>query len=62
MIYKTPHRKLNREQHEHHFKPGVNPGATEGKAFPAPLETAVVSLFNDTNIIWYENRVEHQHT
>jgi hypothetical protein len=50
MIYKTPHRKLNREQHEHHFKPGVNPGATEGQAFPAPLETAVGSLFNDTNI------------
>ena len=44
MIYKTSHRKLNREQHEHHFKPGVNPGATKRQAFPAPLDSRRVTV------------------
>ena len=29
---------------------------------PAPLMTSVVILFNDTNTIWYYNRVEHLYT
>ena len=36
--------------------------APEGFAVPAPLVTPVVLLFNDTNTIWYGNRVRHQYT
>ena len=45
------HRKLKIEWHEPHKKPGVNTGAPEGLAVPAP---PVVLLFHDTNIIWYD--------
>ena len=34
-IYKTLHRKLKIEQHEPHWKPGMNSGAPEGWAVPA---------------------------
>jgi DNA-dependent RNA polymerase auxiliary subunit epsilon len=30
IIYKILHRKLKIEQHESHYKPGVNPGDQEG--------------------------------
>jgi hypothetical protein len=30
MIYKTLHRKLQIEQHEPHYKPGLNLDASEG--------------------------------
>jgi hypothetical protein len=33
MIYKTLHRKLNIEQHEHHLKPGVHSDDPEVKEF-----------------------------
>ena len=35
-IYKTLHRKLKIEKHEPHQKSGVNSGAPEGLAVPAP--------------------------
>jgi len=60
-MYKCLHRKLKIEQHEPHKKPGVNPGTPEGLTIPAPHVTSVVLLLNDTNIIWYGNRVGHQY-
>ena len=43
--HKTPHRKLKIEKHEPHYKPGgVNLGAPEGYAVPAPLVVPVVLL------------------
>ena len=33
----------------------------EGCVIPVPLATPVVLLLNHTNIIWYENRLEHQY-
>ena len=50
-IYKTLHRKLKIEQHEHHWKPGVNWGVPEGLAVPDPYETPNLLLLNDMNII-----------
>jgi hypothetical protein len=50
-IYKTLHRKLKIEQHEHHWKPAVNWGVPEGLAVPDPHETPVLILLNDMNII-----------
>ena len=44
------------------LKPGMNSGAPEGLAVPVPEVTPVVLLLNDTNIIWYGNRVGHQYT
>ena len=43
-------------------KTGVNPGAPERLAVPAPHVTPVMLLLSDTNIIWYEYRVRQQHT
>jgi len=48
MIYKTPHRTLQIERHEHHQKPEVNSGASEGLDVHAPHVTPVV-LFVFTN-------------
>ena len=42
-------------------KSGVNSGTQEGLAVPAPRVTPVVLLLNDTNIIWYRNRIGHQY-
>jgi hypothetical protein len=42
-------------------KTGVNSGAPEGLAVPAPHVPPVVLLLSDTNIIWNENRVGHQY-
>jgi hypothetical protein len=49
-IYKALHRKLKIEQHKPHQKP-------EGLAVPAPDLAPVVWLLNDTDIIWYGNRL-----
>jgi len=43
MIYKTLHRKLKIEQHESHYKSGVNSGAPEGLAVPGPHVTPFVT-------------------
>jgi hypothetical protein len=43
-IYKILHIKLKIEQHEPHWKPGVNPGAPEGWAVPTPLVAPVVLI------------------
>ena len=51
MYYKTLHRNLKIEQHGPHFKLGVNSGAPEGLAVPAPYVTPVMLLLNDMNII-----------
>ena len=53
MTYKTLWTKLSIEQHEPHYKPGLNSGAVEGSAVSAPHVTSMVLLLNDTNIIWY---------
>ena len=50
-IYKTLHRKLKIEQHEHHLKSGVNSGAPEGYAVPPPHVAPVALLFLQTR--WY---------
>ena len=49
--YKTLHSKLKIGQHQCHKKLGLNQGAPEGFAVPAPIVTPVVLLFDDTNII-----------
>ena len=49
-IYKTLHRKLKLEQHEHHSKPVTNSGAREGLAVPVPLMSPVALLLKDTTI------------
>jgi hypothetical protein len=43
------------------LKTGVNSYAWEGQTVPAPLVAPVVSMLNDTNIIWHGNRVGHQY-
>jgi hypothetical protein len=60
MTYKTLHRKLQIEKHEHHKKL-LNKGASEGEIVPAPLVASVVLLLNDTSIMRYGNRVGQQH-
>ena len=45
MIYKTLHRKLNIQQHEPYWKPGVSSGASEGYAVPAAHVKSVVLQF-----------------
>jgi hypothetical protein len=52
------HSKLKIEQHEPH-KPEVNWGSPEESAVPVLLAAPVVFLSNDTNIMWYGNRVRH---
>jgi hypothetical protein len=52
------HSKLKIEQHEPH-KPEVNWGSPEELAVPVLLAAPVVFLSNDTNIMWYGNRVRH---
>lgn len=47
MINQTLHRTLKISQHKFHF------------IVPAPLIAPVVLLLNDTDIMWYGNRVEH---
>jgi len=47
-IYKTLHRKLKIEQHEHHLKSGVNSGAAEGYAVSPPHVAPVALLFLQT--------------
>jgi hypothetical protein len=42
MIEETLRRKLKIEQHETHYKPGVNSNVPVGYAVPAPLVTPVV--------------------
>ena len=42
-------------------KSGVNPGAPEVKAVPAPLVAPFVLLLTHTNIMWYDNHAEHQY-
>lgn len=42
MIYKSQHSKLKVEQHEPHWKPGLNCGASEWWTVPAPLVAVVV--------------------
>jgi hypothetical protein len=42
MIEETLRRKLKIEQHETHYKPGVNSNVPAGYAVPAPLVTPVV--------------------
>ena len=45
MIYKTLHGKLKIEQHEPHYKAGVNWGVLEGwPAVPSPLAALIVLL------------------
>ena len=55
------HRKIKIEQRKTHWKSVVDLVASEGKVVPAPLVVPVVLLLNDTNIIWYGNRVGHQY-
>jgi hypothetical protein len=65
MIYKTLLRKLEMEQREPHYKPRwimVQWMSLDGLAVPAALVTPVVSLLNDTYILWYGNRAGHQYT
>ena len=61
MIYNILHRKLKIKQYKPDYKPGLNSGAPERLAVPAPLVTPVMLLLNDMNIIWYGNSVEHQY-
>ena len=52
MIYKTLHRKL--EQHEPHWKPGVNSGAPEVPAEVYPHQY-IMSLFYSSSIFRWED-------
>jgi len=45
-----------------HLKPGVNSGAPEVLAVPAPLVTPVVLQLNHTNIICNGNHFGRQYT
>ena len=56
MIYKTLHRKLKIKQHTPH-KHWMNSCVPEEITIPVPLVAPVVLLLNDTDIIWYGNRV-----
>ena len=49
MIYKKLWRKLSIEQHEPHYKPGLNSGAVEELAVSALHVTSMVLLLNNTN-------------
>jgi len=40
----------------------VDSGAPEGLAVPTTLVIPVVFLLNDTDIIWYGNRVAYKYT
>jgi hypothetical protein len=50
MIEETLRRKLKIEQHETHYKPGVNSNVPVGYAVPAPLVTPSRVLLNDRPI------------
>jgi len=54
-IYKTLHRKLNIEQHEPHWKPGVNSGAPEEYPVPALLMTTFIAVCFWLN--WQHTRI-----
>jgi hypothetical protein len=51
MISNTLQRKIKIEQHEPHYKLGMNPGAPEGLAVPASLMTPIALLLHHNNII-----------
>ena len=44
------------------LKTGMNLCAQEGLSVPDPLVAPVMLLLNETNIVWYGYRVEHQYT
>ena len=51
-IYKALHViELKIEQHERHYKPGVNSNSPDDLVVPAPHMTPAMLLLNDTNII-----------
>jgi hypothetical protein len=51
MIYKTLLREQTIEQYESNLKSGMNAGAPEWLAVPAPHVTSIVLLSTDTIII-----------
>ena len=53
----------NYREHERNKKyPGMYAVAADRETIPAPLVPHVVSLINNTNVMWYENCVGHQNT
>jgi len=60
-IYKTLHRALLIWATRTQQNTGGELRFSGMMHIPAPLMTSIVLLLNDTNIMWYGNRVGHQY-